>query len=70
MSISSEITHTVICIFEILLGALALSLVLPSEGPYLSAAWFIAGCCPLHLQMLLIAHGPYYGAIALSELCI
>ena len=40
--------------FEVLLGALTPSLVLSSEGHYLAAAWFITGCCSLHLEILMI----------------
>ena len=52
---NSQVTNTVVCIYEVLLGALALSLVPSREGHHLATAWFIAGCCPLHLEMLLIA---------------
>ena len=50
----SQVTHTIIWLLKFYWGALTPSLVLSSEEHYLAAAWFIAGCCSLHLEVLLI----------------
>lgn len=49
----SEVTNTGFCIFELLLEVSVLTLTWTSEE-HLAAAWFIAGCGLLHLEMLLI----------------